>query len=88
MNKLPASVVPINPHSTDDGPDLPPPTPAASKKKCSNAMTRRTFCGLFFGMGWDIHKSLRKSNITPTAASEELRDHGYEEWRRRTGRAA
>jgi hypothetical protein len=51
-------------------------------------MTRRTFCGLFFGMGWDIHKSLRKSNITPTAASEELRDHGYEEWRRRTGRAA
>ena len=51
-------------------------------------MTRRTFAGLLFGMGYSFDKAVRKSNITKEAANDEIQKHGYQEWLRRTGRKA
>jgi len=62
---------------------LPPRTPSGKRKLSSNYMTRRTFAGLLFGMGYSFDKAVRKARITKTAASEEVLDHGYAEWRRR-----
>lgn len=86
MQRRVFSLVHRNPESAG-APDLSPVTPEAKKRSCSNYMTRRAFAGLFFGMGMGTWKAARKSGLPPSLADEELRDFGYAEWARRTGRA-
>lgn len=88
LNRKPMRKV-ISIDSVTSAGDPQPPSPASAlprRKSSSNSMTRRTFAGLFFGLGQSFHTATRNSSITRTAASEVAFEHGYDEWLRRTGR--